>query len=157
MREWFTMKADDSEEGAAEIVIYDAIGQSFWDDNTVSAKSFLESLAALGDVKYQFFINSPGGDVFDGVAIHNAIRTHKAKVTAHVDGLAASAASFIAMAADRIVMPSNAFMLIHQASGFAFGTTEDMLALGADLERIDNSMAATYRRAAGRPWPRCVR
>src|SRR5262249_52758891 len=117
MRQWFTMKAGD---GAAEIAIYDEIGKSFWGEETVSAKQFLDDLAALGDdvENITLRINSPGGDVFDGVAIYNALVNHKAKITAHIDGIAASAASYIAMAANRIVMPANAFMLIHNAAGF---------------------------------------
>lgn len=143
MRQWYSMKAAD--ETSAEIVIYDEIGKSFWGDDTVSAKSFLDDLTALGDVgNITLRINSPGGDVFDGVAIHNAIKNHKAKVTAHIDGIAASAASFIAMAADKIVMPANAFLLIHGASGMSFGNADDMRALADDLDRIDRSLTATY-------------
>jgi ATP-dependent protease ClpP protease subunit len=142
MRNWFTMKA---EEGVGEIAIYDEIGKSFWGDETVSAKSFLDTLAALGPVNaITLRINSPGGDVFDGLAIHNALKNHAAKVTARIDGLAASAASYIAMAADKIVMPANSFMLVHQSAGFALGTADDMRALADDLERIDNSITATY-------------
>src|SRR5580765_2029028 len=142
MRQWFTMKA---EEAAAEIVIYDEIGRSWWGEHTVSAKQFLEDLNGLGDVSnITLRVNSPGGDVFDGVAIHNALKNHKATVTAHVDGIAASAASFIAMAADKIIMPSNAFMLVHGASGFAMGTADDIRALADDLDRIDKSLTATY-------------
>ncbi|MCA1452847.1 Clp protease ClpP [Bradyrhizobium sp. BRP22] len=142
MRQWFTMKAEDTN---AEIVIYDEIGKSFWGEETVAAKQFLDDLAALGDIdSITLRINSPGGDVFDGVAIHNAIKNHKAKVTAHVDGIAASIASYIAMAADKIVMPSNAFMLIHNASGFVMGDADDMRTIAADLDRIDKSIAATY-------------
>ena len=152
MRIWYTMtvaeaEADDDEKKStsAEIVIYDAIGKSFWDDDAVSAKDFIDSLTMLGDVAHiTMRINSPGGDVFDGVAIHNAIKNHKAKVTAQIDGIAASAASFIAMAADKIIMPSNAFMLVHQSSGFSFGNADDMRAVAADLDRIDKSITATY-------------
>jgi ATP-dependent Clp protease protease subunit len=142
MRQWYTMKAADN---AAEIVIYDEIGKSWWGEDTVSAKSFLDELTALGDVDaINLRINSPGGDVFDGVAIHNAIKNHKATVTAYVDGLAASAASFIAMAANKIVMPANSFMLVHGASGFAFGNADDMRQTADDLDRIDKSLTATY-------------
>ncbi|HEV8503710.1 MAG TPA: head maturation protease, ClpP-related [Casimicrobiaceae bacterium] len=142
MRQWFTMKAADK---SAEIVIYDEIGKSWWGEDTVSAKSFLDELNALGDVDaITLRINSPGGDVFDGVAIHNAIKNHKATVTAHIDGLAASAASFIAMAAAKIVMPANSFMLVHGASGFSFGNADDMRAVADDLDRIDKSLTATY-------------
>jgi ATP-dependent Clp endopeptidase proteolytic subunit ClpP len=142
MRNWYTMKA---EEKSAEIVIYDEIGKSWWGEETVSAKQFLEDLNALGEVSsIKVRINSPGGDVFDGVAIHNALKNHKATITAQVDGLAASAASFIAMAADKIVMPSNSFMLIHGASGFVWGKASDVRALADDLDRIDQSLTATY-------------
>jgi ATP-dependent protease ClpP protease subunit len=142
MRQWFTMKAEDK---SAEIVIYDEIGKSFWNEEAVSAKSFLDDMNALGDVEtITLRINSPGGDIFDGVAIHNAIKNHKAKVTAHVDGIAASAASYIAMAADKIIMPANAFMLIHGASGFVFGNADDMRGVAADLDRVDKSITATY-------------
>jgi ATP-dependent Clp protease protease subunit len=142
MRKWYTMKAED---GSAEIVIYDEIGQSWWGEETVSAKQFLDDLNALGDVSaITLRINSPGGDVFDGVAIHNSIKNHKATVTAHVDGIAASAASFIAMAADKVVMPANSFLLIHGASGISFGNADDMRAVADDLDRIDKSLTATY-------------
>jgi ATP-dependent protease ClpP protease subunit len=105
----------------------------------------LDNLTELGDVdNITLRINSPGGDVFDGVAIHNALKNHKAKVTAQVDGIAASAASFIAMAADKIVMPSNSFMLIHGASGISFGNADDMRSVADDLDRIDKSLTATY-------------
>jgi ATP-dependent Clp protease, protease subunit len=142
MRQWYSMKAA---EQAAEIVIYDEIGKSWWGEETVSAKSFLDELNALGDVDaITLRINSPGGDVFDGVAIHNALKNHKATVTAHIDGLAASAASFIAMAANKVVMPANSFMLIHGASGLSFGNADDMRAVADDLDRIDKSLTATY-------------
>ena len=142
MRQWFTMKAD---AGTAEIVIYDEIGKSFWNEESIGAKQFIEDLSALGDVdSITLRINSPGGDVFDGVAIHNALKTHGAKITAHIDGIAASIASYIAMAANKIVMPSNTFMLIHGASGFVFGNADDMRATADDLDRIDKSIIATY-------------
>ena len=143
MRQWFTMKAADDK--SAEIVIYDEIGKSWWGEDTVSAKQFLDDLNALGDVEnITLRINSPGGDVFDGVAIHNSLKNHKAKVTAHVDGIAASAASYIAMAADKVVMPANSFLLVHGASGMSWGNADDMRAVADDLDRIDKSLTSTY-------------
>jgi ATP-dependent Clp protease, protease subunit len=134
-----------------EIAIYDEIGKSFWGDETLSAKDFITNLAEMGDdfEDIDLRINSPGGDVFDGVAIHNALKNHKAKVTAHIDGIAASIASYIAMAADEIIMPANSFMLLHNAAGFAMGTAEDLRATAADLERIDKSITATYAKRTG--------
>ena len=151
MRPWYSMKKPD--ENTAEICIFDEIGKSWWGEETVSAKSFNDDLNALGkDVSnITLRINSPGGDVFDGIAIHNALKQHPATVTAHVDGIAASIASFIAMAADKIVMPSNAFMLIHGASGMSWGNADDMRATADDLERIDKSISATYVARSGKP------
>ena len=127
-----------------EIVIYDEIGKSFWNEDAIGAKAFLDELAELGDVDgITLRINSPGGDIFDGVAIHNALKNHEAR-TAHVDGIAASAASYIAMAADKIVMPANTFMLIHGASGFVFGNADDMRSVAGDLDRVDKAITATY-------------
>ena len=150
MRQWFTMKADNDNK-TAEIVIYDEIGKSWWGEDTVSAKQFLDDLKALGDdvENITLRVNSPGGDVFDGVAIHNSLKNHKAKVTAHVDGIAASAASFIVMAADKIVMPANSFLLIHGASGMSWGNADDMRAVADDLDRIDKSLTSTYVARAG--------
>ena len=141
---------DEKQNPFAEIMIYDEIGKSFWNENAVGAKAFVDSLNALGDIDdIVLRINSPGGDVFDGMAIHNALKTHKAKVTARVDGIAASIASYIAMAADKIIMPKNSFMLLHNASGFAMGTAEDMRATANDLDAIDKSIIATYSARSG--------
>jgi ATP-dependent Clp protease protease subunit len=96
-------------------------------------------------------INSPGGDVFDGVGIHNTIRNHPANVTAYVDGIAASAASYIAMAADKIIMPANSFLLVHGASGFSMGNADDMRSMADDLDRIDKSLTATYAARSKKP------
>ncbi|UGY13747.1 Clp protease ClpP [Bradyrhizobium septentrionale] len=147
MRHWYTMKA---EEKTGEILIYGEIGASWWDDDTVSAKQFDADLKALGDItQLNLRINSPGGDAFDGIAIHNTLKNHPATVTATVDGIAASAASVVLMAADKIVMPANAFLLIHGASGFSMGNADDMRALADDLDRLDTSITATYAARSG--------
>ncbi|MCA1419484.1 head maturation protease, ClpP-related [Bradyrhizobium sp. BRP23] len=147
MRHWYTMKAEDK---TGEILIYGEIGASWWEDDTVSAKQFNDDLKALGDITtLNLRINSPGGDAFDGIAIHNTLKNHPAKVVATVDGIAASAASVVLMAADKIVMPANSFLLIHGASGFAMGNATDMRALAEDLERLDTSITATYATRSG--------
>lgn len=144
MRSWFEMKKA-ADANAAEILIYGEIGKSFWDDDAVGPKEFVDDLAALGDVSNILLrVNSPGGDVFAGIAIFNSLKNHKATVTAQVDGIAASAASYIVMAADTIRMPSNSFLLVHGASGFAYGTADTVRALADDLDRIDKSIVATY-------------
>src|SRR6185295_18549719 len=97
---WFSAKAA---AGVGEIAIYDEIG--FWG---VNARDFRDALVGLGDVgTINMSINSPGGDVFDGIAIHNMLARHSAKVNVTVDGIAASIASLIAMAGDKVTMPEN--------------------------------------------------
>jgi ATP-dependent Clp endopeptidase proteolytic subunit ClpP len=147
MRNWYSMKA---EGGVGEIIIYDVIGKSYWDDDAVSAEKFNADLKALGDVsKIKLRVNSPGGDVMDGVAIHNMLKNHKADVEAHIDGIAASAASYVVMAADKIIAPANTFMLIHEPHGIAFGTKADMERVAADLGRMTDSFTATYSSRSG--------
>jgi ATP-dependent Clp endopeptidase proteolytic subunit ClpP len=147
-RQWFQMKAESAEVG--EIMIYDEIGQSWWNDNAVSATAFDTSLKALGDVKeIKLRINSPGGNVYDGVAIFNMLDQHPAKVTAFIDGIAASAASLVAMAADEIIMPKNSFMLIHEPIGITMGTADDHERSMGDLRRMEETFARTYADRSG--------
>ena len=100
----------------AEVLIYDEIGAY-----GVSAKGFLAELGALpDDAPIDLRLNSPGGSVFDAVAIYNALSRHAGTITVWIDGIAASAASYIAMAGDEIVMPENAFLMIHDPSGLSW-------------------------------------
>jgi ATP-dependent protease ClpP protease subunit len=136
--------------GQSHLYIYDPIDSwgDFWG---VSAKEVIASLAALpadtSDI--QLHLNSPGGEVFEGIAILNALRNHPAKVTAVVDGLAASAASFIAAGVDELVMGQNTSLMIHDAWGIAIGPEEDMLKMGALLGQMSNNIAAVYQQKAG--------
>lgn len=128
----------------AEIYIYSDIGYDWWEDKS-SANSCAEELNALGDVKYiDLHINSNGGDVFDGQAIHSLIRHNKAYVTAYVDGLAASIATVIAMGADKVVMPRNAMMMIHNAWTGMYGNANDLRKMADDLDHINDSIVNTY-------------
>jgi ATP-dependent Clp endopeptidase proteolytic subunit ClpP len=148
MKRWFTMKLNDNETG--EIMIYDMIGKDPWTGEGMDATDFDTELKALGAVKnINLRINSPGGDVFDGLAIFNMIKNHPATVTASVDGIAASAASLIAMAADKIVMPENSFMLIHKPRGMVFGTDDDMVSMAGDLERMGATFSNAYAARTG--------
>lgn len=120
---WFRMQA--GHQSDADIYIYDEIG--FWG---VTAKQFISDLNALGDITHiNLHINSPGGDVFEGIAIFNALKTHGASITVYVDGVAASMASVIAMVGNPVIMPENTFMMIHKPFGFTGGDAEDMKAL----------------------------
>lgn len=124
----------------ATVYLYDAIDSFFG----VSANQFVKDLNAIKAPVINLRINSPGGDVFDGRAIATAISQHPSKVIAHVDGLAASAASYVAIAADEVVMAPGAFMMIHKAWTLAFGNQDDLLATAAVLEKIDQSLVETY-------------
>ena len=128
-----------------EVSIYDEIGAY-----GVSAKSFLVERGALpGDGPLTLRLNSPGGSVFDAVAIYNALKRHAGPVSVWVDGIAASAASYVAMAGDEVVMPENAFLMIHDPSGVVFGTADDMRAMAEALDKIKGSLVAGYVAKSG--------
>jgi ATP-dependent Clp protease protease subunit len=143
MKTWYTIK--NNQASVPEIVIYDEIGM--WG---VTAADFARDVRALGDVQnLTLRINSPGGSVFDALAIYNTLRRHPANVTGYVDGIAASAASVIAMAADKLIMPANTFLMIHDPSGVAMGTAEDMRDMSDILDRIKTALVSTYERKVG--------
>ncbi len=127
-----------------DILIHDEIGQ--WG---VSARNVLSQLAAIDKEQIDVSIHSPGGDMFDGLAIYNALKAHPAKVVVTVEGLAASAASIIAMAADEIRMPSNAYLMIHNPWGYVVGDANDMGEAADLFDRWANTTAAIYAKRAG--------
>jgi len=126
-----------------EITIYGDIGESWWGES-VSAKDIQNALDGVETETITIRLNSPGGDAFDGIAIYNQLKNHKAKVIAYVDGLAASAASIIAMAADELIMNTGSMMMIHEASTFTWGTKADIKKTLNALEGIDKSIADIY-------------
>jgi ATP-dependent Clp protease protease subunit len=141
----FGIRAEDGD--SADLYIYDQIGGD-WFSEGITPKSVADALAqAKGAKTLNVFINSPGGNVFDGVAIYNEIRRFDAKKVVHVDGIAASAASMIAMAGDEIVMAHNATMMIHEPWGLAIGNADEMRATADLLDKIsDDSVLASYER-----------
>jgi ATP-dependent Clp endopeptidase proteolytic subunit ClpP len=112
----------------------------------VSAKDFAKALDSLPDdtSEIRLHINSPGGEVYEGLAILNSLRQHKARVVAVVDGLAASAASFIAAGADELVMSGNSQLMIHDAWGLCVGNAADMRDLADRLDKISANIASIY-------------
>lgn len=134
------------------IYIYDMIVTSAADAEWyggVAAESFVQTLRGMqGDV--QLRINSPGGDVFGAVAMMTAIRDYPGKVTAHVDGYAASAASFLTSAADETIVAPGAMIMIHKAWTIGFGNSDDLMSTAALLEKIDGNIVATYAAGAER-------
>ncbi|WP_397351398.1 head maturation protease, ClpP-related, partial [Paenibacillus larvae] len=142
------MSADGS--SSADIFIYGDIVTYQWDEVDTSATSFKEDLDRLGDLStINLYINSPGGSVFEGIAIHNMLKRHKANVHVHVDALAASIASVIAMAGDTIYMPKNSMLMIHNPWIFAWGNASEMRKIADDLDRIGNSSKQVYLQKAG--------
>lgn len=128
----------------ADVYVYDQIGAY-----GVAAMAFTQELSALDVGTINLKINSPGGEVFDGVAIYNALKNHRARVNVTVDALAASAASFIAMAGDQITMARGAEIMIHKAQGECRGDDTDMLALGERLAKMNDKIASFYTERAG--------
>lgn len=141
MQKW-KMKA--LNDGKAEIFIYSDIGYDWWEGKS-TAQLFAEELKNLGDVSsIDLHINSNGGDVFDGQAIHTLIKNHKGFVTAYIDGLAASIATVIAMGADKVIMPKNAMMMIHNAWTGLYGNANDLRKMADDLDHINDTIVHTY-------------
>lgn len=142
------MSAEDSK--TADIFIYGDIVSSQWYEEDTTALSFKNDLDAAGDVSaINLYINSPGGNVFEGVAIYNMLKRHKAKINVHVDALAASIASVIAMAGDTVSMPENAMLMIHNPWTFAIGNAAELRKIADDLDRIGQSVKQTYLQKAG--------
>jgi ATP-dependent Clp endopeptidase proteolytic subunit ClpP len=127
-----------------EIYLYDEI--SYWG---VTAADFVRELQDVDTDEISLHINSPGGDVFEGIAILNSLRQHNAKVSVTVDGLAASAASFIAMAGDSVTMARNSELMIHDALGFVLGNAADMQDMAELLNRTSDNIASIYAERAG--------
>ena len=128
----------------AQVHVYDEIG--YWG---ITASDFIRELSSLDATAIDLHINSPGGEIFDGIAIMNALRSHPATVTTYVDSLAASIASVIAMAGDRIVMAPHSQLMIHDGSGLCIGNAADMRSTAELLDRQSDNIAAVYAERAG--------
>jgi ATP-dependent protease ClpP protease subunit len=129
-------------EDPATISIFDQIGQDFWSGEGVTAKRIGAALRSVGPNPVTVAINSPGGDMFEGIAIYNMLAAHPADVTVKVLGIAASAASIIAMAGDTILMGDGAQLMIHNSWGVVVGNQHDL----ADAATVLTELAAYLRR-----------
>ncbi|MGL6297492.1 MAG: ClpP-like prohead protease/major capsid protein fusion protein, partial [Plesiomonas sp.] len=141
---WYSIKA--SAGNTAEIWIYDEIGG--WG---ISARRFAQELTEKGDIKnITLRIHSPGGDVFEGMAIYNLLANHPATITVYIDGLAASMASVIAMAGDTIIMPENSMMMIHKPWGITGGDADDMRSYADLMDKVEANLITAYTKKTGK-------
>lgn len=142
-RQWYDIRVN-AMASEADVYLYDEIG--YWG---TSAADFVAQLTALQVPTINLHINSPGGEVFDGIAIHSALVAHPATVNVFIDGMAASIASVIALAGNTITISSYAMMMIHEASGLCIGDAADMAQTGALLDKISGVIAGFYADRAG--------
>lgn len=141
-RDWFRFVTNKAAK-TAEVYIYGDIGETFWGDG-VSAQAFVDELNAIDADELAIRINSPGGSAWDGMAIANAIIRHPAKTTTWIDGLAASAASIVAVAGDEVVVSKYGQAMLHNARAIVMGTAKDMREVAKQLDGLNATMATYY-------------
>jgi ATP-dependent Clp endopeptidase proteolytic subunit ClpP len=142
--DWFKISA--KVEGASNIAyleIFDVI-------TPYGGNDLISQIKSMKADEIRLFINSPGGDVFTGFNIYNTLKSIPAKVTTYVTGLAASAASIIALAGNEIIIYENSFIMCHQAWGFAIGNADEMLSTVGILEKLDNAIVDIYANKTGK-------
>ena len=142
-KSWYSIENKTATE--CEICIYDEIGM--WG---ITAKDFLTEMKTAGDRKIKLRINSPGGEVFDGLAIFNRLSEHAPGVEVCIDGIAASMASVIAMCGAPVKMAENALLMIHNPSGLCMGNAADMRDLADMLDKVRGSLTGAYERKTGK-------
>ncbi|ELY2955843.1 Clp protease ClpP [Cronobacter sakazakii] len=135
-------------DGDNSISIFDVIGADYWGDG-VTASRIAGALRSLNGADVTVNINSPGGDMFEGLAIYNLLREYEGKVTVKVLGLAASAASIIAMAGDDVQIGRGAFLMIHNCWVYAMGNRHDLAQIAADMAPFDKAMSDIYQARSG--------
>lgn len=131
------------------ITMFDVIGEDFWSGGGVTAKKVAAQLRAIGSRPVEVQINSPGGDMFEGIAIYNVLREHPQPITMKIIGMAASAASIVAMAGDTIQIGAASFLMIHNCWVLAIGNRHDMRETAEWLEPFDQAMADVYAARSG--------
>jgi len=146
MKSWYEIRNATAE--TAEVLLYDEIGG--WG---ITASDFAKELQGVKAKIINLRINSPGGDVFDGVAIYNALKNHPAAVHAVVDGLAASSASFISQAGDTVLMATGSTMMIHEPNGMTMGDAQDHAKMAETLNKMGDTIASFYAMRAGGDEP----
>lgn len=146
LKEFLTVK--NSTETEADLYFYGDIVSEWWekwfDDEARYPAEIRDFLNGQKGKALNVYINSGGGSVFAGMAIHNMLKRHDGKVTVHVDGMAASIASVIALAGDEIIIPSNAYMFVHKPEASAWGNADDLREMAESLDRIQEGIEAVY-------------
>lgn len=137
------------EGGDNVITMFDVIGEDYWSGGGITAKKVAAQLRAIGDRPVEVQINSAGGDMFEGIAIYNVLREHSKDITVKVMGMAASAASIIAMAGDRIEIGAASFLMIHNCWVLAIGNRHDMAETAEWLAPFDKAMVDVYAARSG--------
>lgn len=145
MKSWYSFKNKSAD--VVDISIHDEIG--LWG---VTAADFMRELDQHKDVRsINLSVHSPGGSLLDGLAMYNKLKSHPAQVFAKVEGVAASAASFVLMAADHIAMPDNAFIMIHNAWGVGVGDAYELRDIADTMEKMQDSVISIYEKRTGLP------
>lgn len=149
-RNWYRFQNAAEDHAVADLYIFGDIGKSWWDDDTIPAKQFIDDLRALpaSTMKARVHVNSLGGDVFEGVAIANALRAWAVNgrtVETIVEGIAASIASVVIQAGSTIKIADNAMIFVHLPWTIGMGNAKDMRKMASDLEAIAGSITATYQ------------
>ena len=132
----------------AELLIYGDIGVDWFGEGN-DPKAFAQAISQITAPVLNIRINSYGGDLFAGQAIHSIIKSFTGTKKVYIDGIAASAASIIAMAGDEVIMPANAMLMIHNAFTAAYGDSEDFKKLAADMEKMNTAIVASYQKKTG--------
>lgn len=146
---WLSIR-DATADEPAQVLIYDQIGKDWWSGTGVEVAAFKAAWDQIPkSAEIQVRIHSPGGDVFDGLAIYNLISERRSKVSVRIDGLAGSIASIIALAGRDLTMPANAWYMIHDPSGLVIGNAGDMRELADLLDRNAEMLADIYAQATG--------
>lgn len=143
------VRAAVDDQGERTIGIYDVIGYDWWTGEGVTAKRIAAAMRSMGDGPVTVYINSPGGDLFEGLAIYNVLREHQGHITVKVLGLAASSASVIAMAGDTIQIARAGFFMIHNGWLIAQGNRHDLRDIADWMEPFDAAMADIYATRTG--------
>ncbi len=134
-----------------KVYIDNVIGASFWDDEAITPKSFMAQVKAIKTDDIELHVNSPGGSVYDGFAIYQFLCGLDKKITGIVDAMAASIASVILMAADKIIVPETSTIMIHDPWGIVIGNSSDLRKEAEELDRIQGQIADVYNARTGQP------